>query len=70
MMSEKKRYPKSIRIVCGILGLAGLAAIAFSYFKAGELSLGFILFAQLFAIFLFIYVAIWGVSPIEDKFKK
>jgi len=69
-MSEKKRYSKSVRIVCGILGLAGVAAIAFCYLKTGELSLGFMLFAPLFAIFLFIYVAIWSVNPIEDKLKK
>jgi hypothetical protein len=69
-MSETKRYSKLIRIVCGILGLLGLGAIAFNYFHTGEFSFSFLLFAQLFAIFLFIYVAIWGVSPIEDRLKK
>ena len=69
-MSDQKRYSKWVRIVCGTLGLLGLAAIAFNYFHTGKFSFGFLLFAQLFAIFLFIYVAIWGVSPIEDRLKK
>lgn len=68
-MGEKKRYSNWIRIVCGILALLGLVSIAFGYFLSGEFSFGFLMFAQLFAIFLFIYVAIWGVSPIEDKLK-
>ena len=69
-MSEKNRYSKLVRIVCGTLGLLGLAAIAFNFFRTGEFTFGFLLFAQLFAIFLFIYVAIWGVSPVEDRLKK
>ena len=56
-------------MVCGVLGLLGLLSIAFHYFAAGELSWGFLLFAQLFAIFLFLYVAIWGVSLIDDRLK-
>ena len=57
-------------MVCGVLGLLGLFAIAFHYLATGELSWGFLLFAQFFAIFLFLYVAIWGVSPIDDRLNK
>ena len=69
-MSERKRYSRTVRVVCGVLGLLGLFAIAFHYLATGELSWGFLLFAQFFAIFLFLYVAIWGVSPIDDRLNK
>ncbi len=56
-------------MVCGVLGLLGLFSIAFHYFATGELTWGFLLFAQFFAIYLFLYVAIWDVSPIDNKMR-
>jgi len=69
-MQESKPYSKLIRVICGILALGGLWSIGFKYFLTGEFSAGILLFGQLFATFVFAFVAIWGTSPIQDRLSK
>lgn len=61
-----KKYSIAVRVATGLLGLAGVAAIGFNAlqedgFRSDGVSL-FMLFAKLFAAYIFFYVAVFGTS--------
>jgi len=68
-MSEKKKYSMFVRMVCGLLGLLGIAATAFNTLTAEEITFEIKLLAIAFACFIFIYVAITGKNPLETTKK-
>ena len=63
-----KKYSPAIRITTGLLGLAGVAAIGFEAFQEGGLQFDvmffLMLFAKLFAAYIFFWVAFFGTSPL------
>ena len=63
-----KKYSPAIRITTGLLGLLGVAAIGFNALQEGSLRLDavplFLLFAKLFAAYIFFYVAFFGTNPL------
>ena len=63
-----KKYSPAIRITTGLLGLLGVAAIGFNALQEGGLRLDpaplFLLFAKLFAAYIFFYVAFFGTNPL------
>ena len=64
-----KIYSTAIRITTGLLGLFGVAAIGFNALQEGSLRFDavslLILFAKLFAAYIFYYVAFFGRSPLS-----
>ena len=52
-----------IRIVSGVIGVLGFAAIAFNASQDDGLYPGIVLFASFFAGFVFLYVAFFGKYP-------
>lgn len=68
-MNEKKKYSMFIRIVCGLIGVLGIAATIFNAIKAENFSFEFKLIAMAFAFFIFIYVAVTGTNPLETTKK-
>ncbi len=64
-----KKYSTAIRITTGLLGLLGVAAIGFNALQEGSFRLGalslFMLFAKLFAAYIFFYVAFFGTNPLS-----
>jgi len=64
-MSEKKKFSMYIRIVCGLLGLLGIAATIYNSLKAENFTFESKLVAIVFACSIFILVAITGSNPFE-----
>ena len=64
-LSGKRKYSRLIRSVCGVIGILGIAAIAFNAVQEGSVRVSFMLLASLFAGFIFLYVAIFGTSPLD-----
>ena len=62
-MSAQERISPFIRIVSGVLGVLGFAAIAFNASQDGGLNVDIVLFASVFAGFIFLYVAFFGKYP-------
>jgi hypothetical protein len=60
---KEARISTAIRVVSGMLGILGFAAIAFNAFHKGDLKLDLLLFASFFAGFVFLYVAFFGKYP-------
>lgn len=60
----KQKYSATTRILCGVLGMLGVAAIAFGAVRGEGIHPSFLLFAKLFAGFIFLYVAIFGTNPL------
>lgn len=60
-----RQHSIRIRIICGTLGVLGLAAIGFDAVQTGHIRPSFILFTKLFAIFIFLYVAMFSTNPLE-----
>lgn len=69
-MGANKKYSLAIRLVCGVIGLLGFSAIGFNAVQAGQLEISFMLFASMFAGFVFLYVAFFGVNPLDQKGRK
>ncbi|MFT7531817.1 MAG: hypothetical protein ACI9FD_002844 [Gammaproteobacteria bacterium] len=65
-MNDRKQYSIPIRVVCGVFGGLGIAEIFYSYLKHGEFQIGFILFAKVVALMIFLFVAVKGFSPIPE----
>lgn len=63
-----KKYSLAVRIATGLLSLLGVAAIGFNALQEGGLRLDavslFLLFAKLFAAYIFFYVAFFGTNPL------
>ncbi len=62
------KYSPAIRTVTGLLGLGGVAAIGYEAVQEGGLrfdALFFLmLFAKLFAAYIFFFVTFFGTSPL------
>lgn len=63
-----KKYSPVIRITTGLLGVLGVVAIGFDALQNGDRQLDVIffllLFAKLFAAYIFFYVAMFGTNPL------
>ena len=63
-----RKYSTTIRITTGLIGLFGLAAVGFNAVREGSLQFDAVsllmLFANLFAAYIFFYVAFFGTSPL------
>lgn len=66
-LNKKERVSPFIRVVSGVIGLLGFAAIAFNGFQASGLRLNFMLFASFFAGFVFLYVSFFGKYPWDRR---
>lgn len=62
-VSQQQRNPLFIRIVSGIIGTLGFAAIALNALQDGGLEPDLGLFASFFAGFIFLYFALFGKYP-------
>lgn len=70
-MSKIRKYSILVRSLAGILAVLGLSAIAFDARLGGGIRLDlfslFVLFAKLFAAYIFSYVAIFGQNPLSSE---
>lgn len=64
-MDSREGISPTIRIVSGVLGVLGFAAIAFNALNEGGIKPSFILFTSFFAGFIFLFVAFFGKYPWE-----
>ena len=62
-LNKQERISPFIRVVSGILGILGFAAIAFNAMQDSGLKPGLVLFASFFAGFIFLFVAFFGKYP-------
>ena len=62
-LSKQEKISLVTRIVCGVIGILGFAAIAFNASIDGGLKPGVMLFASFFAGFIFLYVSFFGKYP-------
>ena len=62
-MSKQEKMTPLIRVISGVIGVLGTAAVAFSAVRNGGVQLDVILFAKFFAGFVFLYVAYFGKYP-------
>lgn len=67
-MSKQEIISPFIRVVSGVIGILGFAAIAFNASREGGLKPDVMLFASFFAGFIFLYVSFFGKYP-WDKTK-
>jgi hypothetical protein len=65
-VSETKKYSVSIRLICGILGVLGIATLIFNFSNTGEIEISILSLASAFALFIFLFVAIKGTNPLES----
>ncbi|MBT8083355.1 MAG: hypothetical protein KJO56_13095 [Gammaproteobacteria bacterium] len=70
-MGSKTAISPLVRAICGVLGVCGVAALAFNAFREGGIEPGFGLFGGVFGGFVFLYAALfgslpWGGSPERD----
>ena len=56
-----------IRVISGVIGILGFAAIAFNASQDGGIKPDFMLFASFFAGFIFLYVSFFGTYPWDRK---
>jgi hypothetical protein len=66
-MNRRERISPFIRVLSGIIGMLGFAAIAFNASQDGGIKPDFMLFASFFAGFIFLYVAFFGTYPWDRK---
>lgn len=62
-MTDRVRISALQRMISGVLGALGFAAIAFRASQDGGLDLDFMLIASVFAGFIFLYVSFFGKYP-------
>ena len=55
------------RIICGVLGVGGIAAIAFNANSTGGIAIDFAFISSIFGVFVFLYVALFGASPWRES---
>ena len=66
-MNKEEKISPFIRIVSGVIGVLGFAAIAINAWVAGGIRLSFMLFASFFAGYIFLFVAFFGKYPWDRK---
>lgn len=66
-MSRRERISPIVRVISGVIGILGFAAIAFNASQDGGTKLDFMLFASFFAGFVFLYVSFFGKYPWDRK---
>jgi hypothetical protein len=62
-VSKQEKISPFIRVVSGVIGILGFAAIAFNAIQDGGLQLNIMLFASFFAGFVFLFVSFFGRYP-------
>ena len=62
-MSKQEKISPFVRVISGLIGITGFAAIAFNSLREGGLQLDVMLFASFFAGFIFLYVSFFGKYP-------
>jgi hypothetical protein len=67
LVDRQERISPGIRVLSGIIGISGFAAIAFNASEGGGIKADFMLFASFFAGFIFVYVAWFGTYPWDRK---
>lgn len=65
-MSKQERISPFIRVVSGVIGILGFAAIAFNASRDGDFTPNVMLIASFFAGFIFLYVAFFGKYPWDN----
>jgi cytochrome bd-type quinol oxidase subunit 2 len=55
------------RVICGVLGVGGVAAIAFNAVANGGLEADFTFISSLLGGFVFLYIALFGTLPWRDS---
>jgi hypothetical protein len=68
-MSERRKYSFFIRLICGVLGFLGIATLIFNFSNTGKVEVSLMSLASMFALFIFLFVAIKGTNPLEPKKK-
>lgn len=68
-MSEKRKYSFLIRLICGGLGALGIATLIFNFSNTGKIEIGLMSLASMFALYVFLFVAIKGTNPLELRKK-
>ena len=66
-MDRRERISPIIRVLSGVIGILGFAAVAFNALQDGGIKPDFMLFASFFAGFIFLYVAFFGTYPWDRK---
>jgi hypothetical protein len=66
-LGEQEKISPVIRIVSGVIGVLGFAAIAVNASQDGGLKQNVVLFASFFAGFIFLYVSFFGKYPWDKK---
>jgi hypothetical protein len=66
-MTRRERISPVIRVVSGVIGILGFAAVAFNALQNGGIKPDVMLFASFFAGFIFLYVAFFGTYPWDRK---
>lgn len=69
-MGKKKQFSLTIRFICGVLGTLGIATIIFNFKRTGQFDISFLSMASMFALFIFLFVAIKGTNPLESDERK
>lgn len=62
-MSEQEKMSPLVRVASGVIGVLGLAAIAFNAANDGGLRPGVLTIASFFAGFIFLFAAFFGKYP-------
>jgi hypothetical protein len=63
IFSRQEKISPFIRVVSGVIGILGFAAVAFNALQDGGLKPDVVLFARFFAGFIFLFVAFFGKYP-------
>ncbi|MGA8204092.1 MAG: hypothetical protein WB812_06195 [Woeseiaceae bacterium] len=66
-MNRRKWVSPFIRVLSGIIGMLGFAAIAFNASQNGGIKLNLMLFASIVSGYIFLYVAFFGTYPWHRK---
>jgi hypothetical protein len=67
-LNKEEKISPLLRAISGVIGILGVASIAFNASQDGGIRLDFMLFASFFAGFVFLYASFFGKYP-WDKSK-
>lgn len=62
-MRSKKKISPLVRIISGVLGVAGFAAIAFNASREGGIDPNFMFYCSMLGGFIFLYASVFGSIP-------